>query len=197
MYSLRIRAPLVAQVAGVIPNVLAPPLHSLRHTGERFQPLPPLAHRVSLATMAEVKKNFCDVRIAVRQLVSHIHLAGTASACQRKLLVESSVGWLSRISRRKSPFRFTTFFSCLLFAFNFLEFQRSLDERERTLCRCSELLSEWFGSVGRVFYERKTTELVPRRGDTSSTTTRVKAATASSELAAPSYHTYIAPAESC
>jgi len=70
----------------------------------------PLAPRVSLATMAEVKKNFCDDLIAVRQLVSHIHLAGTASACQRKLLVESSVGWLSRISRRKSPFRFTTFF---------------------------------------------------------------------------------------
>ena len=124
--------------------------------------------------MAEVKKNFCDDRIAVRQLASHVYLAGVTSACQRKLLVESSVGWLSRISRRKSPFRFTTFFSCLLFAFNFLGFQRSLDERERTLCRCSELLSEWFGSVGRVFYEQKTTELVPRRGDTSSSTTRVK-----------------------
>ena len=173
MYSLRIRAPLVAQVAGVIPNVLAPPLHSLRHAGERFQPFAPLAPRVSLATMAEVKKNFCDDRIAVRQLASHMYLAGTARACQRKLLVESSVGWLSRISRRKSPFRFTTFFSCLLFAFNFLEFQRSLAERERTLCRCSELLSEWFGSVGRVFYERKTTELLPRSRQTASRPTRV------------------------
>jgi len=70
--------------------------------------------------------------------------------------------------------RFTTFFSCLLFAFNFLEFQRSLDERERTLCRCSELLSEWFGSVGRVFYERKTTEILPRVRQTDSITTRVK-----------------------
>jgi len=173
LYSLRIRAPLVAQVAGVIPNVLAPPLHSLRHTGERFQVFAPLAPRVSLATMAEVKKNFCDVRIAVRQLVSHIHLAGTASACQRKLLVESSVGWLSRISRRHSAIPIHDFFSCLLFAFNFLEFQRSLDERERTLCRCSELLSEWFGSVGRVFYERKTTEIVPRVPQRDSVTTRV------------------------
>ena len=168
MYSLRIRAPLVAQVAGVIPNVLAPPLQSLRHAGERFQVFASLAPRVSLATMAEVKKNFCDDLIAVRQLVSHIHLAGTASACQRKLFEESSVGWLSRISRRKSPFRCTTFFSCLLFAFNFLECQRSLDERERTLCRCSELLSEWFGSVGRVFYERKTTEILPRVRDADS-----------------------------
>ena len=173
MYSLRIRAPLVAQVAGVIPNVLAPPLHSLRHTGERFQVFAPLAPRVSLATMAEVKKNFCDDLIAVRQLVSHIHLAGTASACQRKLPVENSVGWLSRSRDASCSLRFTTFFSCLLFAFNFLEFQRSLDERERTLCRCSELLSEWFGSVGRVFYERKTTEIVPRVRQTDSTTTRV------------------------
>ena len=106
--------------------------------------------------MAEVKKNFCDDLIAVRQLVSHIRLAGTASACQRKLPVESSVGFgcQEHLDARTS-LRFATFFSCLLFAFNFLGFQRSLAERERTLWRCSELLSEWFGSVGRIFYERK------------------------------------------
>ena len=149
MYSLRIRAPLVAQVAGVIPNVLAPPLQSLRHAGERFQVFAPLAPRVSLATMAEVKKIFCDVPIAVRQLVSHIYLAGVTSACQRKLLVESSVGWLSRTSRRKTPFRFTTFFSCLLFAFNFLGFQRSLAERERTLCRFPVFQNCFQNSLGR------------------------------------------------
>ena len=48
--------------------------------------------------MADVKKNICDDRIAVRQLVSHIYLAGTARACQRKLLVESSVGSTSNIT---------------------------------------------------------------------------------------------------
>ena len=131
-------------------------------------------HRVSLATMAEVKKNFCGDRIAVRQLASHMYLAGTASACQRKLLVESSVGWLSRTSRRHSAIAIFDFLLLLLLTLNFLEFHRSLDERERTLCRCSELLSEWFGSVGRVFYERKTTEILPRSRKTASRPTRVK-----------------------
>ena len=112
--------------------------------------------------MAEVKKNFCGDRIAVRQLASHMYLAGTASACQRKLLVESSVGWLSRISRRHSAIPNPDFLLLLLLTLNFLEFHRSLDERERTSCRFPEVLSEWFGSVGRVFYERKTTEKEPR-----------------------------------
>ena len=125
-------------------------------------------HRVSLATMAEVKKNFCDVRIAVRQLASHVYLAGVTSACQRKLLVESSVGWLSRTSRRHSAIPNPDFLLVLLLTLNFLEFHRSLDERERTLCRFPELLSEWFGSVGRVFYERKTTEILPRSRQTAS-----------------------------
>ena len=113
MYSLRIRAPLVAQVAGVIPNVLAPPLQSLRHAGERFQVFANFLHRVSLATMAEVKKIFCDDRIAVRQLVSHIHLAGTARACQRKPPEESSVLVGCQEDRDAiCSLRFATLFSC-------------------------------------------------------------------------------------
>ena len=67
-------------------------VQSLRHAGARFLLLAHFLHRVSLATMAEVKKNFCDDRIAVRQLVSHIYLAGTARACQRKPPEESFVG---------------------------------------------------------------------------------------------------------
>ena len=59
--------------------------------------------------------------------------------------------------------------------FSRLEFHRSLAERdrERTSCRFPELLSEWFGSVGRVFYERRTTEILPRVRQTDSRTTRV------------------------
>ena len=74
----------------------------------------------------------------------------------------------------RTSLRFATFFSCYFFTFNFLEFHRSLAERERTSCRFPELLSEWFGSVGRVFYERKTTELLPRSRQTASRPTRVK-----------------------
>ena len=126
--------------------------------------------------MVEVKKNFCDDRIAVRQLASRVYLAGVTSACQRKLLVESSVGWLSRTSRRHSAIAIFDFLLLLLLTLNFLEFHRSLDERERTSCRFPELLSEWFGSVGRIFYEQKTAEILPRVRDADSRTTRVNSA---------------------
>ena len=119
-------------------------------------------HRVSLATMAEVKKNFCDDRIAVGQLASHVYLAGVTSACQRKLLVESSVGWLSRTSRRHLLIPLRDFFLLLLFTFNFLEFQRSLVERQRMSWRFSELLSEWFGSVESFFTPKYCPEAVWR-----------------------------------
>ena len=74
VFIVRIRAPLVAQVAwshSKRPSASVA-IATVRHAGERFQVFAPLAHRVSLATMAEVKKNFCDDRIAVRQLVSII-----------------------------------------------------------------------------------------------------------------------------
>ena len=62
------------------------------------------------------KKNFCDDRIAVRQLVSHVYLAGTARACQRKPPEkESSVGWLSRTSRRDLVIAICDFLFLLLF----------------------------------------------------------------------------------
>ena len=53
--------------------------------------------------------------IAVRQLVSTIQLAGTARACQRKPPEESSVGWLSRTSRRKNIIAICDFIFLLLF----------------------------------------------------------------------------------
>ena len=57
-----------------------------------------------------------------------------------------------------------TFDFALLLLFHLqlsLEFQRSLAERELTLWRCSELLSEWFGSVARVFMSKNLPKYCP------------------------------------
>ena len=110
----------------------------------------------------------------------------TACVAHKTYILPEPRGLVSASSLRKVPLvgcqehrdaiwslRFATSFSCYFFTFNFLEFHRSLAERERTSCRFPELLSEWFGSVGRVFYERKTTELVPRSRQTASRPTRV------------------------
>ena len=125
--------------------------------------------------MAEVKKKTSAVTVSLCD-----SLRRTCILPEPRALVSASFLWkvlLVGCQEHRDdiqPLRFTTFFSWLLFAFNFLEFHRSLDERERTSCRFPELLSEWFESVGRIFYEQKTAEILPRSRQTASRPTRVK-----------------------